>query len=274
MLSSIDLHHARVRSTPPSPRLSASSRSFSSVMSRNTARMPPSLTGLKLYSMVRPFSRPHVSRAARHRHARQARPGSCARPRSSPATGPESPRRAWNSISSRAGTPGCTSSGGNWRDLDPLLAHELQPHVLVEQRHAVAHVVERRLHDLARALGFGGALLHLVEQAQRLDGDHGLVGEGRRSARSARRERPRLSRVIASTPIGVPSRISGIPSIERYSPNFCGPAQVYSGIGLDVRNMHDRAIEHGPAAQRIAARRHALLEHEIGQLAANSRGSP
>ena len=35
-----------------------------------------------------------------------------------------------------------------------------------------------------------------------------------------------FARVIASTPIGTPSRISGTPSMVRYSPNFCGPAQV------------------------------------------------
>ena len=31
--------------------------------------------------------------------------------------------------------------------------------------------------------------------------------------------------------------------------------------------MHDGAIEHGAAAQRIAARRDALAQHEFGQLA-------
>ena len=31
--------------------------------------------------------------------------------------------------------------------------------------------------------------------------------------------------------------------------------------------MYDRAIEHSAAAQRIAARRYALAQHELGQLA-------
>ena len=73
---------------------------------------------------------------------------------------------------------------------DALAADELQPQVLVEQRDAVVHVVERGLHDLARALGLGGALLHLVEQAQRLDRHHRLFGEGYDQLDLRRRERP------------------------------------------------------------------------------------
>ena len=38
-----------------------------------------------------------------------------------------------------------------------------------------------------------------------------------------------LSRVSASTPIGSPSRISGTPSMARYSLNRRGPDQSYSG---------------------------------------------
>ena len=67
-----------------------------------------------------------------------------------------------------------------------------------------------------------------------------------------------LSRVIASTPIGVALAHQRHAEHGAVFAELLRPGPGVFGIGLDVGNVHDGAIEHGAAAQRIAARRHPL----------------
>jgi len=63
-------------------------------------------------------------------------------------------------------------------------------HVTAFRRHhrdAVVHVVDHGGEDSAGAFGFAGLFLHLLEQPHGLDGDHGLIGEGSRSAQAGAR---------------------------------------------------------------------------------------
>ena len=66
--------------------------------------------------------------------------------------------------------------------LHHALVDEVAAHIAIggrrHQRDAVVHVVDHGGENGTRALDLGGPLLHLFEQADRLDRDDGLVGEG------------------------------------------------------------------------------------------------
>ena len=70
-------------------------------------------------------------------------------------------------------------------------------------------LVLERLRQLLRAR------LHLLEEADVVDGDDGLVGEGGDEVDLALGEGAHLVRASAMTPIGSPSRNSGTPSMVR-----------------------------------------------------------
>ena len=80
--------------------------------------------------------------------------------------------------------------------------------------------------DFAQILG---ASLHLVEQADVLDGDDGLVGEGRDELDLPVVERLHRRAAQRDHADGEPSRINGTPSIVRKPPRFIDSAQPYSG---------------------------------------------
>ena len=80
----------------------------------------------------------------------------------------------------------------------------------------VAHIGEELRLVLARLRELPALVLDFVEQPHVLDRDHRLVGEGRDQLDLLVGERPHF--VCASapmTPIGVPSRSSGTPSMVR-----------------------------------------------------------
>ena len=142
--------------------------------------------------------------------------------------------------------------------LDTLLAHELQARILIEQRDAVAHVVERRLHHLAGTFDLGGALLHLVEQAQRFDGDHGLIGKRRDQLDLNGCEWPGF---LAGHRQNADRHSLAHQWNAEHGAVFAEPLRtgpVVFGIGEDVGNVHDGPVKHGAAGQRMTARRHAL----------------
>ena len=64
-------------------------------------------------------------------------------------------------------------------------------------------------------------MLHLIEQAGILDGDHGLVGKGLHEFDLRSEKAPGSERVNEKTPSTRPSRSSGTPSIARNPPISC-----------------------------------------------------
>ena len=83
---------------------------------------------------------------------------------------------------------------------------------------------------LARLRELAALVLDFVEQPHVLDRDHRLVGEGRDQLDLLVGERPhRRCASTSITPIGMPSRSSGTPSMVRKPPIFCASASVYSG---------------------------------------------
>ena len=67
-------------------------------------------------------------------------------------------------------------------ELHHALVDEVAAHIAIvrrrHQRETVVHVVDHGGENGTRALDLGGPLLHLFEQADCLDRDDGLVGEG------------------------------------------------------------------------------------------------
>ena len=74
---------------------------------------------------------------------------------------------------------------------------------------------------LARDFELAALVLDFVEQADILDGNPGLVGEGLRKLDLLFGERPTVSRISTMTPTGLPSRNSGTPSTVRNPIRFC-----------------------------------------------------
>ena len=100
----------------------------------------------------------------------------------------------------------------------------------VERRaQLVAHVGEELRLVLARLRELAALVLDFVEQPHVLDRDHRLVGEGGDQLDLLVGERPHLGARQASTPIGMPSRSSGTPSIVRNAKSFWPRRSVYSG---------------------------------------------
>ena len=88
--------------------------------------------------------------------------------------------------------------------------------------------------------------LNLLEQADVLDGDHGLVREGRDEVDLPFGEGPDIGADQGSTPIGTPSRISGDTErrAEVAEPLGLGPGVVR--IVFHVRNMDDTCLPEAP----------------------------
>ena len=90
----------------------------------------------------------------------------------------------------------------------------------VERRaQLVAHIGEELRLVLARLGELAALVLDFVEQPHVLDRDHRLVGEGRDQLDLLVGERPHVCARKAITPIGLPSRSSGTPSMVRISAN-------------------------------------------------------
>jgi len=94
-------------------------------------------------------------------------------------------------------------------------------------------------------------LADLLEQPQRLDGDHRLIGESRHQLDLSRRERHRL---VAGERENANRRAPRASKARRASRcislNWRGPDQLYSASDLHVRNVHNAALQNG--AGRIA----------------------
>ena len=137
-----------------------------------------------------------------------------------------------------------------------ILQHRLEHRLQFARRAAddLQHLRGRRL--LLQRLGqIARARLHLVEQPHVLDRDHRLVGEGRDQLDLLVGERLHVTRGAgANTPIGVPSRSSGTPSIVRKPPSRAAMRRSYSGSACDIRNVNGFAFSTVSADERASIR--------------------
>ena len=144
-----------------------------------------------------------------------------------------------------------------------------QPHRVLGERLEDRLEIERRPPDHLEQFAGRGLLLErgpqlavprpeLLEQANVLDGDHGLIAEGLQELDMAGGELPRSDRWMTMTPIGVPSpRIIGTPSRLRQlslDRHVLGVLRV----GQEVWNLRDGSVQDCPPRHLRTGRRHRV----------------
>ena len=84
-----------------------------------------------------------------------------------------------------------------------------------------------------------------------------------------------MRRVKTRTPIGMPSRSIGTPSIVRAARRSASSAQVNSGSAMDIRDMNRLARSTHGAAQQSMPRPavNGMVPHRIPDVRANNRNS-
>ena len=105
----------------------------------------------------------------------------------------------------------------------------------------MAHIGEELRLVLARFRELAALVLDFVEQPHVLDRDHRLVGEGPDKLDLLARERPNRPRSHTITPIGLPSRSIGTPSMVR-PPIFCASTELVGRVGQDIGDLDDAAL--------------------------------
>ena len=164
---------------------------------------------------------------------------------------------------------------------------EPQHHVIdpTNPRRALDDGVEHRLHVRGRAaddaehLGcrrlmlqgfaqFRVALLEFFEQPHVLDRDHRLIGEGFEQSDLFFGERTNLVRRILITPIGTPSRSSGMASAVRIpvclrEPEI--PGNPSSSSASKIVDMDRLPVENGSTSWRSAIDRSPTLAKQVGR---------